>query len=41
MANKTILVVDDSVQNVELLTAMMQAEGYEVVAAADGLEALA
>ncbi len=41
MANKTVLVVDDSVQNVELLTALMQAEGYEVVAAADGLEALA
>lgn len=41
MANKTILVVDDNPQNVELLTALMQAEGHEVVAAADGLEALA
>jgi putative two-component system response regulator len=41
MANKTILVVDDNAHNVELLTAMMQTEGYEVVAAADGLKALA
>lgn len=41
MANKTILVVDDNAQNVELLTALMQAEGYEVVSAVDGLEALA
>ncbi|MDD5558478.1 HD domain-containing phosphohydrolase [Candidatus Methylomirabilis sp.] len=41
MANKTILVVDDNPQNVELLTVLMQAEGYEVVVAADGLEALA
>lgn len=41
MANKTVLVVDDNAQNVELLTALMRAEGYEVVAAADGLEALA
>ncbi|MGB4781620.1 HD-GYP domain-containing protein [Candidatus Methylomirabilis sp.] len=41
MTNKTVLVVDDNAQNVELLTALMQAEGYEVVAAADGLEALA
>lgn len=41
MANKTVLVVDDNAQNVELLTALMQAEGYKVVAAADGLEALA
>ena len=36
-----LLIVDDNAQNVELLTALMQAEGYEVVAAADGLEALA
>ncbi len=41
MANKTVLVVDDNAQNVELLTALMRAEGYKVVAAADGLEALA
>lgn len=41
MANKTVLVVDDNVQNTELLTVMMQAEGYEVATAADGLEALA
>ncbi|MDE2180370.1 MAG: response regulator [candidate division NC10 bacterium] len=40
MANKTILIVDDNAQNIELLTALMQAEGYEVVAAADGQEAL-
>ena len=36
-----ILIVDDSEQNVELVRALMQAEGYEVVSAADGLEALA
>lgn len=36
-----LLVVDDNVQNVELLTALMEAEGYEVISAADGLEALA
>lgn len=41
MVNKTVLVVDDSAQNVELLTALMRAEGYEVVSAADGLEGLA
>lgn len=38
--NKTVLVVDDNAQNVELVTALLQAEGYEVVSAADGLEAL-
>ncbi|MDE2059170.1 MAG: response regulator [candidate division NC10 bacterium] len=36
-----LLIVDDNEQNIELLTALMQVEGYEVVAAADGLEALA
>ena len=36
-----ILVVDDHAQNIELLTALMQAEGYAVVPASDGLEALA
>src|SRR5574341_2669842 len=41
MANETILVVDDSPQTVELVTALMRAEGYEVVVAANGLEALA
>lgn len=41
MTNKTILVVDDSAQDVELLMALMQVEGYRVVSAADGLEALA
>ncbi len=35
-----LLVVDDNAQNVELVTALMQVEGYEVVAAANGLEAL-
>ncbi len=41
MTKQTILVVDDNAQNVELLTALMQAGGYEVISAADGLEALA
>ncbi|WP_337286493.1 response regulator [Candidatus Methylomirabilis sp.] len=41
MANQTVLVVDDNAQNVELLTALMQVEGYEVVVAANGLEAMA
>lgn len=36
-----ILVVDDHAQNIELLSALMQAEGYAVVPASDGLEALA
>lgn len=36
-----LLVVDDNAQNVELVSALMQVEGYEVVAATDGLEALA
>ncbi|MCI0408744.1 MAG: response regulator [Acidobacteria bacterium] len=36
-----VLIVDDNAQNVELLSALMQAEGYTVAAAADGLEALA
>ncbi|MBI4379670.1 MAG: response regulator [candidate division NC10 bacterium] len=36
-----LLIVDDHAQNVELLTALMEAEGYEVISAADGLEALA
>jgi putative two-component system response regulator len=36
-----LLVVDDNAKNVELLTALMQAEGYKVVSASDGLEALA
>lgn len=35
-----LLVVDDNAQNIELVTALMQVEGYEVVAAVDGLEAL-
>ncbi len=36
-----LLVVDDNAQNIELLTALMEAEGYEVISAADGLAALA
>ncbi len=36
-----LLIVDDNAQNVELLTALMQAEGCEVVSAVDGLEAVA
>lgn len=36
-----LLVVDDNPQNVELLTALMQVEGYEVDVASDGVEALA
>ena len=35
-----LLVVDDNAQNVELVTALMQVEGYEVVAATNGLEAM-
>lgn len=30
-----LLVVDDNAQNIELLTALMEAEGYEVISAAD------
>jgi len=41
LRNPRILIVDDNVQSVELLRALMQAEGYEVVAASNGLEALA
>lgn len=37
----TILIVDDSPQNVQLLEAYLTAAGYEVIAAYDGLEALA
>ncbi|MEK6536920.1 MAG: response regulator, partial [Actinomycetota bacterium] len=37
----TILIVDDSPQNVQLLEAYLTAAGYAVIAAHDGLEALA
>ena len=37
----TILVVDDEVENRMLLEAILVAQGYQVVTAADGLEALA
>ncbi|HLB64267.1 MAG TPA: response regulator, partial [Anaerolineales bacterium] len=36
-----ILIVDDIPQNVDLVSSLMRAEGYEVTSAADGLEALA
>jgi putative two-component system response regulator len=35
-----ILIVDDVPQNVDLVSSLMRAEGYEVAAAANGLEAL-
>src|SRR5471030_1957130 len=35
-----ILVVDDTSENVEILTLRLESQGYEVVAAADGEEAL-
>ena len=39
MSNKTILVVDDDVVYRELLTLGLQAEGYDVVAAENGMVA--
>jgi len=36
----TVLIVDDHVQNLELIGALMQAEGYRVLTARDGVEAL-
>jgi putative two-component system response regulator len=36
----TVLVVDDNAQNIELIGALMQAEGYRVLTARDGVEAL-
>lgn len=41
LVKPTILIVDDNPSNLELLEALMQAEGYEVISAADGAEALA
>jgi CheY-like chemotaxis protein len=38
---KTVLVVDDELAITELLRAILEAEGYRVIAAANGLEALA
>jgi putative two-component system response regulator len=38
--NDTILIVDDSIQNVQLLEAHLAAAGYDVVSAYDGKEAL-
>ena len=41
MENKTkVLIVDDNVDTVELLTKRFRAEGYEVAVAYDGEEAL-
>ncbi len=39
--SKKILIVDDDPYIVEFLVAVLEAEGYSVVTAADGLEALA
>ena len=36
----TILIVDDHEQNIELLEAMLQPQGYNVISARDGLQAL-
>ncbi len=36
----TILVVDDNEQNIELLEAMLLPQGYDVISARDGIEAL-
>ena len=41
LVKPTILIVDDNPSNLELLEALMQAEGYAVVSAADAVEALA
>ena len=40
MAKKKILVVDDEVQMVEILRSRLEANGYSVIPAHDGLEAL-
>ena len=40
MAQQTILVVDDSVLNLEFVEEALQAHGYEVLRATDGLAAL-
>src|SRR5437016_11817693 len=39
--HETILVADDNEANRELLSALLSAEGYQVVCAADGQQALA
>jgi len=39
--HETILVADDNEANRELLSALLSAEGYQVVCAADGPQALA
>lgn len=40
MARQTILVVEDNLFNLEFLEAVLQAEGYEVLRATDGVAAL-
>src|ERR1043166_8891905 len=40
-AHGRVLVVDDTPASVRLLTALLEAEGYDVVTASDGAEALA
>jgi twitching motility two-component system response regulator PilH len=40
MASKKILVVDDSPTDLSLMTAPLEKEGYEVITAVDGEEAL-
>ena len=40
MTNNTILVVDDSPTELQLLTAPLRAQGYTVITAADGEEAI-
>jgi twitching motility two-component system response regulator PilH len=41
MANETILVVDDSPTDLRLMSDPLRAQGYRVVTASDGVEALA
>jgi len=40
MAQQTILVVEDSLPNLEFVEEVLQAQGYEVLRATDGLAAL-
>jgi DNA-binding response OmpR family regulator len=40
MANETILIVDDSPTDLGLMTTALQGQGYRIITAADGEEAL-
>ncbi len=40
MANKKVLVVDDDIKTVDLVTLYLKRDGYKVIAAHDGIEAL-